>query len=101
VLLKIVYPLTCRVPGMAVLVFRGDRWRWGRGGWGGFIPHVGPGQGLWHAGGVEVDAGLAGGSRGAMREQPGDDLDRHAAADQPGRSSIPGSVACVIAASRG
>jgi hypothetical protein len=31
VLLKIVYPLTCRVPGMAVLVFRGDRWRWGRG----------------------------------------------------------------------
>jgi hypothetical protein len=49
---KIVYPLTCRVPGMAVLVFR-------------------------------------------------DDLDRHAAADQPGRPSIPGSVACVIAASRG
>jgi hypothetical protein len=52
VLLKIVYPLTCRVPGMAVLVFR-------------------------------------------------DDLDRHAAADQPGRPCIPGSVACVIAASRG
>ena len=65
----------------------------GRGGWGGFIPHAGPGQGLWHVGGVEVDAGLAGGSRGAMREQPGDDLDRHAAADQPGRPSIPGSVA--------
>jgi hypothetical protein len=72
----------------------------GRGGWGGFIPLVGPGQGLWHVGGVEVDAGLAGGSRGAMREQPGDDLDRHAAADQPGRLSIPGSVACVITASR-
>jgi len=101
VLLKIVCLLTCRVLGMAVLVFRGDRWRWGRGGWGGFIPHAGPGQGLWHVGGVEVDAGLAGGSRGAMREQPGDDLDRHAAADQPGRPSIPGSVACVIAASRG
>jgi len=46
VLLKIVYLLTCRVPGMAVLVFRGGRWRWGRGGWGGFIPHAGPGQGL-------------------------------------------------------
>jgi hypothetical protein len=30
-----------------------------------------------------------------------DDLDRHAAADQPGRPSIPGSVACDIAASRG
>ena len=43
---------------MAVLVFRGGRWRWGRGGWGGFIPHAGPGQGLWHVGGVEVDAGL-------------------------------------------
>ena len=43
---------------MAVLVFRGDRWRWGRGGWGGFIPHAGPGQGLWRVGGVEVDAGL-------------------------------------------
>jgi hypothetical protein len=27
---------------MAVLVFRGGRWRWGRGGWGGFIPHAGP-----------------------------------------------------------
>jgi len=26
VLLKIVYLLTCRVPGMAVLVFRGGRW---------------------------------------------------------------------------
>jgi hypothetical protein len=25
VLLKIVYLLTCRVPGLAVLVFRGDR----------------------------------------------------------------------------
>jgi hypothetical protein len=101
VLLKIVYTLTCRVPGLAVLVFRGDRWRWGRGGWDGFIPHAGPGQGLWHAGGVEVDAGLAGGSREALREQPGDDLDRHAAADQPGRPCIPGSVACVIAASCG
>ena len=55
----------------------------GRGGWGGFIPHAGPGRGLWHVGGVEVDAGLAGGSRGAMREQPGDDLGRPAAADQP------------------
>jgi hypothetical protein len=43
---------------MAVLVFRGGRWRWGRGGWGGFIPHAGPGQGLWPVGGVEVDAGL-------------------------------------------
>ncbi len=32
---------------MAVPVFRGDRWRWGPGGWGGFIPHAGPGQGLW------------------------------------------------------
>ena len=30
----------------------------GRGGWGGFIPHAGPGRGLWHVGGVEVDAGL-------------------------------------------
>jgi len=85
VLLKIVYLLTCRVLGMAVLAFRGGRWRWRRGGWGGFIPHAGPGQGLWHVGGVEVDAGLAGGSREAMREQPGDELDRHAAADQPGR----------------
>jgi hypothetical protein len=47
---------------MAVLVFRGGRWRCGGGGWGGFIPHGGPGQGLWHVGGVEVDAGLAGGS---------------------------------------
>jgi hypothetical protein len=35
---------------MAVLVFRGDRWRWGRGGWGGFIPHADPDQGLWHVG---------------------------------------------------
>jgi hypothetical protein len=51
-LLKIVYLLTCRVPSMAVPVFR-------------------------------------------------DDLERYAAADQPGRPSIPGSVACVIAAARG
>ena len=29
-LLTIVYRLTCRVPGMAVLVFRGGRWRWGK-----------------------------------------------------------------------
>ena len=51
--------------GQAVLVFRGGRWRWGRGGWGGFIPHAGPGQGLCHAGGVEVDAGLAGSRPGS------------------------------------
>ena len=30
----------------------------GRGGWGGFIPHADPGQGLWRVDGVEVDAGL-------------------------------------------
>jgi hypothetical protein len=46
-------------------------------------PGSGPLARRWRRGGRR--SGLAGGSRGAMREQPGDDLDRHAAADQPGR----------------
>ena len=41
-------------------------------------PGSGPLARRWRRGGRR--SGLAGGSRGAMREQPGDDLDRHAAA---------------------
>ncbi len=56
------------------------------------VPHAGPGQGLPHVGGIEMDVGLAGGRRGAVREQPGDDLDRHAAADQLGGVRVPQHV---------
>ena len=45
----------------------------------GLVPHAGAVQRVAHVGDVEMDVDLAGRGRRLMREQPGHDLDRHAA----------------------